>query len=88
MLNAIDFFDYVKKEHTFKILDVANQNSRKSASQKVLESIKRLCEKNKHCTVREITQSSRIAQKDGLLQILDDLLSIEKIKKEGEFYTV
>jgi hypothetical protein len=47
-----------------------------------------LCEKNKHCTVREITQSSRIAQKDGLLQILDDLLSIEKIKKEGEFYTV
>ncbi|MBD3796079.1 MAG: DUF3987 domain-containing protein [Epsilonproteobacteria bacterium] len=88
MLSAIDFFDYVKKEHTFKILDVANQNSRKSASQKVLESIQRLCEKNKHCTVRENTQSSRIAQKDGLLQILDDLLSIEKIKKEGEFYTV
>ncbi|QFR42831.1 DUF3987 domain-containing protein [Sulfurimonas xiamenensis] len=88
MLSAIDFFDYVKKEHTFKILDVANQNSRKSASQKVLESIQRLCEKNKHCTVREITQSSRIAQKDGLLQILDDLLLIEKIKKEGEFYTV
>lgn len=88
MLNAIDFFDYVKKEHTFKILDVANQNSRKSTSQKVLESIYRLCEKNKVCTIRDITQSSRVTQKDGLLQILDDLLYIDKIKKEGEFYTI
>lgn len=88
MLNAIDFFNYVKKEHTLKILNVANQNNRKSASQRVLESIHRLCEKNKQCSIREITQSSRIAQKDGLLQILDGLLSIKKIKKEGEFYTV
>lgn len=88
VLEAMDFFEYVKKEHTFKILDVANQNSRKSASQKVLESIQRLCEKNKHCTIRQITQASRIAQKDGLLQILDDLLSIDKIKKEGKFYTI
>ena len=88
VLEAMDFFEYVKKEHTFKILDVANQNSRKSAAQKVLESIQRFCEKNKHCTIRQITQASRIAQKDGLLQILDDLLSIDKIKKEGKFYTI
>lgn len=88
ILNAIDFFNYVKKEHTFKILDVANQNSRKSASQKVLESIYRLCEKNKYCTIREITQSSRISQKDGLLKILNNLLLIEKIRKKGEFYTI
>ncbi len=85
---AIDFLDYVKKEHTFKILDVANQNSKKSTSQKVFEAIQRLCEKNRRCTIREITQSSKVTQKDGLLQILDDLVSIEKIKKESEYYTL
>ncbi|NLN12984.1 MAG: hypothetical protein GX169_02020 [Arcobacter skirrowii] len=88
MLCAIVFLDYVKKEHTFKILDVASQNSKKSTSQKVFEAIQRLCEKNRRCTIREITQSSKVTQKDGLLQILDDLVSIEKIKKESEYYTL
>ena len=87
-LQAKEFFEYIKTEHTLKLLGISKMHEHDSKTEKVLNAITRKAKENRVGAVlmRDITTSSHVTQKDGLKDILEGLIAIGKIYKKGKFY--
>jgi len=87
-LQAKKFFEYIKTEHTLKLLGISKMHEHDSKTEKVLNAITRKAKENRvgAVLIRDITTSSHVTQKDGLKEILEGLITIGKIYKKGKFY--
>ena len=87
-IQAKEFFEYIKKEHTLKLLSISKMHEHDSKTEKVLNAIIRKAKENRvgAVLIRDITTSSHVTQKDGLKDILEGLIAVGKIYKKGKFY--
>jgi len=88
LLQAIDFFDYIKNNHTIKLHNIAKYGDTNSKAKRVLNAVRRLSQKDGAVGMREITISSKVAKKDGLKEILEKLVEAGEIRKFSNGYTI